>query len=78
MRSKEEIFKQCGVGELREMEYEEHIKEAMDEYAKEVAIDFANYAFNNFIKHHTNEFGIVSIKVDSELFELYKKENNIQ
>ena len=73
------------------------VDNAMDEYAKEIAIDFANWIKNNHYSKDNDErwykyketredfpqgFSMLSLATEfftsEQLFELYKKENNIQ
>lgn len=78
MRTKEEIFAFEGIQDIDETKFPYQIKNAMDEYAKEVAIDFSKWVINRFIPIKTDLF-LPSIITESkpkeynteQLYELY-------
>jgi hypothetical protein len=54
------------------------ILKAMDEYAKEVALEFANYAFGKWMNNQDAPLNGIVVTVEEALFDIFKNEKNKQ
>lgn len=88
MRTKEEIIKAKTISVFDELQgghSQIMWEEVMDEYAKEVALDFLEWArnkwknsYNHLWEEIRDDFKIPRIKETPELFQLYQQEKSKQ